>query len=208
MLLTTFCCEVADRERDMVIGMKNSGGVKLIVIGIILAALVIGYFYYVSNKGKEAQEEDVQSTQVQVVLMRDLDKNYPPSPKEVVKYFNEISKCFYNEKYTEEELEQLAVKIQGIYDAELIANKTQEQYLKDLKSDIEDMKTNDCTISSYQVSASTDVELFTEGSDSCARLYCTYSIRQKTNIVQTQAVFILRQDEDKHWKILGWDLAQ
>lgn len=179
----------------------------MIVIGVILAALVIGYFYYVSNKVKGTKEEDVQSTQVQAALMRDLDKNYPPSPKEVVKYFNEISKCFYNEKYTDEELEQLAVKIQGIYDAELIANKTQEQYMKDLREDIDDMKANDRAISSYQLSASTDVEYFTEDSDSLARLYCTYSIRQKTDIVQTQVVFILRQDEEKHWKILGWDLA-
>lgn len=188
--------------------MKNAGGIKLIVIGIILAALVIGYFYYVSNKGKETQEEDVQSTQVQTVLMRDLDKHYPPSPREVVKYFNEISRCFYNEKYTEEELIELAEKIQEIYDEELIANKTQEEYLKDLRSDIEDMKEDDRTISSYQLSAATDVEYFTQDSDSYARLYCTYSMRQRTEIVQTEVVFILRQDADKHWKILGWDLAQ
>ncbi|MCM1210321.1 MAG: hypothetical protein NC318_01845 [Blautia sp.] len=192
----------------MVINMKKAGGIKLIVIGIILAALVIGYFYYLSHKGKETREEDVQSTQVQAALMRDLDKNYPPSPKEVVKYFNEISRCFYNEKYTEEELVELAVKIQGIYDEELIANKTQEEYLEDLKSDIEDMKEKDRSISSYQLSASTDVEYFTQDSDSCARLYCTYSMRQKTEIAQTQVVFILRQDADKHWKILGWDLVQ
>lgn len=186
--------------------MKKSSGIKIIIIGIILAAIVVYYFYYTANKVDELQEENVQSTQVQTVLLRDLDKNYPPSPKEVIKYFNEISKCFYNEKYTDEELYELAIKIQGIYDDELIANKTQEKYLEDLKSDIAEMKQNDRSISSYQISASTDVEFFTEGDDSCARLYCTYGIRQGTGILQTRMVFILRQDEDKHWKILGWDL--
>lgn len=186
--------------------MKKSGGIKIIIIGVILAALVIGYYYYISNKGEEAVEEDVASTFVQTVLMRDLEKDYPPSPKEVVKYFSEISQCFYNEKYTDDELIALAGKIQGIYDDELIANKTQEQYIEDLKNDIAEMKANDQSISSYQVSASTDVEFFTENSDSCARLYCTYNIRQKTSILQNRVVFILRQDENKHWKILGWDL--
>lgn len=186
--------------------MKKGSGVKIVVIGIILAVLVVGYFYYTMNRGEETQEEVVESTQVQIVLMRDLEKNYPPSPKEVVTYFSEVSKCFYNEKYTEEELHDLAMKIQGIYDDELIANKNEEEYLKDLKSDIAEMKANDRSISSYEVSASTDVEFFTEGSDSCARLYCTYNIRQGTNILQNRVVFILRRDDDKHWKILGWDL--
>ena len=186
--------------------MKKSGGIKIVIIGIVLAALVIGYYFYLSNKTQKAEEEVVESTQVQTVLMRDLEKNYPPTPKEVLKYFNEISTCFYNEKYTDDELEQLAVKIQGIYDVELIANKSQEQYMEDLKSDIVEMKSNDRSISSYQLPASTDVEFFSEDGSSCARMYCTYSIRQGTNIIQSRFVFILRQDEDKHWKILGWDL--
>lgn len=186
--------------------MKRSSGIKIIIIGIILAAIVVGYFYHTANKVDEIKEEDTQSTLVQTVLLRDLEKNYPPSPKEVVKYFNEVSKCFYNEKYTDEELYELAMKIQGVYDDELIANKTQEEYLEDLKVDIAEMKQSDRSISSYQLSASTDVEYFTESGDSCARLYCTYSIRQGTSMLQTSTVFILRQDEDKHWKILGWDM--
>ena len=146
--------------------MKKSSGIKIVIIGIVLAALVIGYYFYLSNKTQKTEEEVVESTQVQTVLMRDLEKNYPPTPKEVLKYFNEISMCFYNEKYTDDELAQLAVKIQGIYDTELIANKTQEQYLEDLKNDIVEMKSNDRSISSCQLPASTDVEFFSENGDS------------------------------------------
>jgi len=186
--------------------MKRSGGIKIVIIGIVLAVLVVGYYFYLSNKIERPEEEVVESTQVQAVLMRDLEKNYPPTPKEVLKYFNEITMCFYNEKYTDEELEQLAVKIQGIYDGELVANKSQEQYMEDLQGDIMEMKSNDRSISSYQMPASTDVEFFSEDGSSCARMYCTYSIRQGTDIIQSRLVFILRQDEDKHWKILGWDL--
>ena len=186
--------------------MKKNG-IKIIVIGIILAVLVIGYFYYISNKVEDTKKEEVvESTLVQSVLLRDLDKSYPPSPKEVIKYFSEISRCFYNEKYTEDELYELAMKIEGIYDDELLANQTKEQYLKDLKSDIAEMKANDRSISSYEVSLSTDVEFFYEGEDYCARLYCTYNIRQKSEILQSRVVFILRQDENKHWKIFGWEL--
>ncbi|MDE7017850.1 MAG: hypothetical protein K2P65_09820 [Lachnospiraceae bacterium] len=187
--------------------MKKSSGIKIVVIGVILALIVVFYFYYTSHKMDDmSKEKDVASTRVQIVLMRDLEKEYPPTPKEVVKYFSEISQCFYSETYTDDELYDMAIQIQGLYDDELVANKSQEKYLEDLKSDIAMMKANDQSISSYQVSTSTDVEFFTEGTDSCAKLYCTYNIRQGTGKVSTRIVFILRQDADKHWKILGWDL--
>lgn len=188
--------------------MKNAGGIKIIIIGIILAALVVGYFFYLSKKVQNTQEEVVESTQVQVVLLRDLDKNYPPSPKEVIKYFNEVSTCFYNETYTEDELYELAMKIQGIYDDELIANKSEERYLEDLKAAIQEMKANKRSISSCEISASTDVEFFYEEEDYCARLYCTYNVKQESMTLKNTVIFVLRQDEDKHWKILGWDVAK
>lgn len=188
--------------------MKNKNGIKLLIIGVILAVIVVGYYFHLANRKQAEKEEVVESTQVQAVLMKNLEKSYPPTPKEVVKYFNEISKCFYNETYTDEELFELAMQIQELYDEELIAQKTEEQYLIDLKNDIAEMKNNKCTISSYQLSASTDVERFVEQGRSCARLYCEYSMLQGTQRVSSMVVFVLRQDEEEHWKILGWDLDE
>ena len=187
--------------------MKKGSGIKIIIIGAVLAVLVVGYYFYLSRKAEDREEETVESTAVQLVLNRDLSKSYPPSPKEVVRFFNDVTQCFYNESYTDEELYALAMQIQGVYDDELIANKTQEEYLEDLKSDIADMKANDRSISSYELYASTDVEFFTENDDNCARLYCTYNIREGTQMLKTMVVFVLRQDEDQHWKIMGWDKA-
>lgn len=187
--------------------MKKGAGIKIIIIGAVLAVLVVGYFFYLSRKVEDREEETVESTAVQLVLNRDLTKSYPPSPNEVVRYFNDVTQCFYNESYTDDELYDLAMKIQEVYDDELIANKTQDQYLEDLKSDIAVMKANDRSVSSYELYASTDVDFFTENDDNCARLYCTYNIREGTKMLKSMVVFILRQDEDEHWKIMGWDKA-
>ncbi len=190
--------------------MKGSGGVKIVVIAVVLAAIVLGYFYYLGHRDRKQAEEDVAVTVVQSVLMRDLEHNYPPTPKEVVKYYSEITECFYNEEYSDEELTQLAQKIQLLYDAELVANKTQEQYMQDLRDEIAEMKKNKYTIASYEVSASTDVEYFTQNDYSCARLYCTYYLRQPKSGTRVSSLerFVLRQDQDGHWKILGWELVE
>ncbi len=188
--------------------MKRSGVVTIVIVAILLVALVAGYAFHLNRKAKANGETNAEATAVQNVLMRDLEKNYPPTPKEVVKYFAEITQCFYNEDYTTEELNQLAEKIQGIYDDELIANKTQEDYLNDLSSEIADMKDENYTITGYVLSASVDVEEFVENGYSCARLYCTFNVKQGTKgTVPSVEEFVLRKDGDGHWKIYGWQLA-
>ena len=180
------------------------------LILIVLVCAVIGYYYYVSNKSASntGEEQNVKITAVQNVLLRNLEIDYPPTPKEVVKYFAEITKCFYSENYTDEELEQLAVKIQQIYDDELVAAKDQETYFKDLKDDIAEFKAEKRVITGYYTSSSTDVEEFKEDGDECSRLYCTFYISRGKNVNEkSQELILLRKDAEGHWKIYGWDLV-
>lgn len=189
---------------------KKKLNIKGIVVVIILAVLVLLYYYHLSNKqAPPSEDEYVQSTAVQEVLGRNLIVNYPPTPKEVVRYYSEISKCFYNEEYTEEELEDLAKQAQGLYDDDLIANKSWEQYLEDLQIDIQTFEQLNYTIESYSLSSSIDIEnsKFKQDGYEWARVYCNYTLRQGTERFYTSEVFILRKDEDGHWKIFGWDLA-
>ena len=147
-------------------------------------------------------------TAVQEVLTRDLQKNYPQTPKEVIKYYSEITKCFYNEEHTEEELEALAMKAVEMYDSELAANKEKEIYLQDLKNEILAFKEKDWYISSYATSSSTDVFYFKEDGYDFARLYCTYNIRNGTVMQVLEEQFLLRLDEKGHWKTYGWDAVE
>lgn len=190
--------------------MKNSKVAKTVIIVVVLAAIILVYYYYLGHRTKRQEvEAAIAATAVQSILMRDLEHNYPPTPKEVLKYYAEITECFYNETYSDEELVQLANKIQMLYDAELVANKTQEQYMQDLREDIVEMKGQQLTVASYEVSSSTDVEYFTQDEHSCARLYCTFYLKQQGGgRVPSQERFVLRQDGDGHWKILGWELVE
>ncbi len=187
----------------------NRDGVKGFLIGIVLICMVIGYFYYLSNKeSKETTEEVVQTTAVQEVLMRNLGNNYPPSPREVLKYYGEIVQCFYGEEYTEEEFLELAAKVLELYDDELVANKTQQQYLDDLRFEVDNMKEQGIVVSSYSLPSSTDVEEFKKDGFRWAKLYCNFSLRKGTQLEITNEVFLLRKDDAGHWKIYGWQLVE
>lgn len=183
--------------------------VKILVIGCILVALLVGFYYYVSHKMSASGSEDTGTiTKTQQVLIRNLETNYPPSPKEVIKYYCEITRCFYNETHTDEELRELAAQIQLLYDDELVANQTKEDYMQNLISDIASMQKQGLVISSYSTSASTDVEYFTEDGFDWARMYCNFSLRKETTIINTNERFLLRKDDESHWKIFGWELVE
>lgn len=184
---------------------KTPRGAFFLFIAVILVLIA---YYLLSLKTKNNEPNEVPLTAVQTVLMRDLERNYPQTPKEVIKYYSEITKCFYNEEYTEEELSQLAMKAKELYDEELAGNKDDETYLIDLKAEIAEFKAKNQAISSYAPSSSTDVFYFKQDGYEFARLYCTYSIRIGTYIQPLEEIFVLRMDENGHWKIYGWDNVQ
>lgn len=189
--------------------MKRFKGTKGIILLVVLVFLVLGYYFHLSNRDvAEPEETDAQiMTMTQKTLGRNLETNYPPSPREVVKYFSEITQCFYNEEHDDEEIKALGLQMRGIYDDELIANQTEEEYLDLLKKDIDEYKANNRTITSYSPSSSVDVETFSQDGYEWARLYCVYDIKQDTLLYQTTLCFILRKDADSHYKIYGWKMV-
>ncbi len=184
-------------------GMKNKT-TKLTVIAIFLVILIVGYYAYLSNRTRE-QKEDATMTVVQNTLCRRLDIDYPPTPKEVIKYYNEILKCFYNEECTEEEIEALGNKARELYDEDLLAINDTEVYFINLKADIEDYKKNQRRITSAAVAASTNVDFYEKDGFEFARIMCGYNIMENSVNKPSGQVYLLRRDEEKHWKIYGWE---
>ncbi len=188
---------------------KKSAGsaLKSVIVVAVLALLIVLAYYNVANRKKPPKEETTTVTAVQEVLLRNLDKNYPPSPKEVVKYYSDLTRVLYNENCTDDEIEELAERALQIYDDDLAGNQEWNRYITDLKSEIATKKSQEYAIMSYSISASTDVNYFTKDQYECASLYCTYNIRNGAVPGTVEELFILRRDEAGHWKILGWDLT-
>ena len=185
--------------------MKSVGNLKGVFVVLVLAGLIIAYSVHISNKTRGKEEDGaVKASVVTEILDRNLNTNYPQTPKEVIKYFSEITQCYYNEEYTDEELVALADQMLRLYDPELAGFKSHDDYIADLKDDIAEYKFNNYTISSFAPSASTDVEYFSEDGYDWARIWCVYTIKSGKNYKPIQEVFILRKDDKSHWRIFGW----
>ncbi len=183
---------------------SNNGSVKRIVILFLLAAVVVGGFAMVALRNKPSEATPEMLSPVEDVLARNLDNNYPGTPKEVLKYYSEITRCFYSESYTPEQLSQLAAKSRELLDDDLRAQQDDDQYLNDLKTSIDIFKSNDRNISSYSVSSAADISYYRYEDADWAKAMCVFTIREGTKMVATQEEFLLRKDQQGHWKIFGW----
>jgi len=188
--------------------MKRFKGTRGTIFLAIAIALVVIAYYMISSDPGEKSEEEIAVSEAQTLLLRDLDRDYPPSPKEVLKYYSDITKAFYKTETSVEEIEELAIRSRELFDSELKSSITEEQFIIDLKEEIVSFNNAETKISSYALSSSSDVEYFSEDGFEFARLYAHYTLSRKGEMQTVDEVFILRKDDEGHWKIYGWGLME
>ena len=168
---------------------------RFIIIGVVLILLVVGYYYYISNfrKVKEPETPPEEQTRVRELLSRDLSKDYPPTPKEVARYYADITTAFYTEQYSDDEFVSLALKIQQLYDSELVMNTPSDQYINNLRSEVLMFKESGIVVSSYATTSSADVFFFEQDGYSWARLDIAFTVKQDRNVGIARETFVLRR---------------
>ena len=178
--------------------MKNK---RVIIIAAICIVLIVGGFFIFTNRTQK-NPEDVELTTVQQIITKDLAGNYPKTPREVIKTYNEIITCFYNEECTDEEIEKLSERGLLLLDEELLANNPKNEYIKNLKTEISDHKAKGKTIISYNLSSSNEIEFRTVDERECAYVDCSYFIKDKKGYSKSYMTYVVRKDENNEWKIL------
>lgn len=180
--------------------MKKS--VARTIVAAVLILVIVGGYYIFATQKRNSVEDVVELTEVQKVITKDVEANYPATPREVVKYYNRILSCFYNEKYTEDELYALGDQARLLFDDELLEHNPREQYFTALKADIEDYHEKSRTITNTNVCDSNDVNYQTVDGDECAYVTASYFVNEAKSFERTYQMYVLRKDEDGNWKIL------
>lgn len=189
----------------------SKSGKKVLTTAIcmcVLAAIVITAFVIITKKQNEQKDEIGGGTEAEKLIAKDLENNYPGTPREVLKLYSRISKCLYSGELKDGQLEGLAEQIRLLFDDELLAQNPEGEYLEDLRADVEEYKELKKTIISYVIQKSSSVKESTVEGKKYATIIVTYMLREKSDYVKSYEEFVLREDEDGHWKILGWKLLE
>lgn len=179
--------------------MKKTG---VIIAAILCIGLVCGTFFFVKQYTDSAQNQDVELTEVQKLITKDLDENYPATPREVVKLYNRIITAYYKEEYSIDELSELADQTLKLFDDELLAVNDKDSYFMALKADIDDYARRERYIAQSSVCDSRDVLTKTIDGDEIAYVTSSYFVREGTDFSRTYHMYVLRKDAEERWKIL------
>ena len=135
--------------------MKKKAGI--VILAVLFVALICGSFYYVKIKSNATPDEDTHLTKIQKITTRDLEKNYPKTPRAVVKLYNQIITSYYEKEYTDEEFGTLVDQAMLLFDDELAKNNPKETYIQSLKKEIADYDKRSRQIRQTNVCDSDDV---------------------------------------------------
>lgn len=188
--------------------MKKYG--RTIIVIAVLVALGLGYYYYLANKdtGKDATDIAADTSEVSVLISKDIMANYPESPKDVVNLYARITKAYYDTSLTDEQIEALGKQARLMFDDELKNTQTDADFYEKLKEDIGNYNSTKTRISSYVIQSAAKTKYSTFEDRQYASIALVYYLRQGDKLIDSPTKFTLRKDDDGHWKILFWELTE
>jgi len=175
---------------------------RIVILAIVIVAAICTAFYIVNNNSKKESAKEAGLTEIQKITTRNMEKDYPATPREVIKFYNRIVKCYYGRQYSDDELEQLADQALSMFDDDLLKKNQKESYIESVKSDAAQYEEDNKSISQTDVCDSNDVKYMTDNGDDIAYVTASYFIKTGSSYTKTYQEYVLRKDGDGDWKIL------
>ncbi|MCR5143754.1 MAG: hypothetical protein K6B67_00430 [Lachnospiraceae bacterium] len=187
--------------------MKKAIRIGLVVI--LSAVLIVGYYYHLSHKNDTTTTENNEEiTEVDKIITKDFKKDYPATPREVVKWYNRITTALYAEEYSDKEMDKMAMQIRELLDDELLEYNPETTYIASLKQDVIDYNNREKVILQSKVCDSADITYAMVNGYHCAYVDAYYFTREGSTYSRTYEKFVLRQAKDGKWKILTFKMVE
>ena len=148
--------------------MKRAKVVKTVIIMALLVGSILLFYLHLTRRNSEAVSAEAagsravqEMTAAQKLVAEAPFKEYPSTPVQLVKYYNDLTVCLYNEDCTESEQKALMLIMRKYMDEELLSNQTEAEQLIELRKDLDTFKKQEIKIYSVDVTPSLDVDFFT-----------------------------------------------
>lgn len=179
--------------------MKKTG---IVIIALVVIIGICGAFYAVNENSKKESQKEASLTEIEKITTKNLDKDYPQTPREVVKFYNKIVDSYYKDQYTDDELDALTDQALKLFDDELVQANPKDSYKSSVVADVKNYKDQGKTIAQIDVCDSNDVKYATDSEDQIAYVRSSYFIKQDSSYSKTYQDYVLRKDSEGRWKIL------
>lgn len=185
--------------------MKTKKPKSTIFTVISIAAIVIALvFVSQSQKENRLKETSLEKlSEAEKILEMNLDNEYPTTPREVASLHGDMTRLLYS-GVDDDEIKKLANKIRELYDEEFLENNPEQQYLRELYTDIALWLQEDRKIEFNAVVNKDQEDIQTLEGKEYATAHISFTITGKGKTSEIRR-YLMRKDKDGRWKILGWE---
>lgn len=181
---------------------KSGISIKSITVVILLIAIILFYFNYLSNRSSK-QKTQREIDELTALSEYDMITEYPKTPRDVVKMHCRFFKVFYGQDLTDDDLYILNQQIRHLYSTELLAYNTEPDMLKSLKTSIENMRSEKYEYKTFLLPEASQVKNYTQNGKEMATMEVKITVDTKDSPGYLYLQYVLVK-ENEQWKILAW----
>lgn len=182
-------------------GEKKRTGIingKSIVLAILLILVVAGFYMVASNKPSVKKDDEYT-----ILKEKNLAESYPETPREVVKLYGRYAKCIYKKGLSDKQVETMVNQMRNLFATELLNENALEAQLQDLDYEMKTFHKDGKSLINYEVPSDSLTTAKVDGIET-ASVVLSLSIKKDKSYTRTNELFLLRQDYQGNWKIVGW----
>ena len=184
---------------------KGNGIAGTIIAIILMGSIIIGFYLMITRDKREGKlEPNVEVSEAQTLLARDMSKDYPQTPREVVKLYCRITKCLYNEELSDKQIEDLVDMLRSLYSDELLTQNPRDDMIGLVRGEIKHYQSNGKVINSYSIDTSGDIEYNRSLNPAQAVVDIYFTIKEGADFNRAYEELMLIEAETNTWKIVGW----
>lgn len=189
----------------MAINKKKSGPLGTIIFMVLFAAVVIGiYFAITRGMNTDTKEIPAETSEADALIKKDLDWEYPATPREVLKLYCRITKCLYNDDLTDEQIKKLVSQVRNLYSFDLLENNAEDEQIAFIKGDRVEYKKDKKTIFSFAIDSASNIEYIDTKAGKTALIKMYFTLKAGANMERSFEEFSLIRQDDGKWKIAAW----
>lgn len=183
--------------------------VRTIIFGVIIAVLIVAFYFYLSNRNSSNEEKgpDSARTELETVLSKDISKDYPGTPRAVIKWHNRILQLYYNGKVENADITRLCDQDMLLWDADLLQLNPRDAYLSALNGSIADYRAHGRKLQSSDVADTDDIKYSKKDGRNLSYVIASYFITEGSGYTRVYQNYCLRQDSSGRWKIVAFQLC-
>lgn len=180
---------------------------RIIGIFITVAIAILGVFVFLTFRPVGDALSTTEITEIEKLMVKNIEVDYPATPREVVKLYNRYLLAIYSADTTDDQIKGLLEKQRLMYDEELLEINPFETNYAGVITETSDYKNAGRVIVNTTVDTSDQVIYKQLEGRSYALIDASYFMRTNGNFSKTYETYMLRKDVEGKWRILGFAKA-